>query len=175
MKPIKKAIRVVQQNKGLTLVEVLVVIAILSITVGMAGISISLLFSRDAERCVKSVDTMLETARMRTMSQEGEHRFILDTEQRVCQISPNEEQEKLPSRVNLSFSSAGVYDFSSNTKIEILFDKSTGKVKEIRADDIPVSIEDVNLLWIQAENGSGKRASVVIVTATGKHFVEYGT
>ena len=42
-----------QQNKGMTLIEVLVVVAILAITVGIAGVSISLATSRDAEKSAK--------------------------------------------------------------------------------------------------------------------------
>lgn len=175
MKPTRKAAKILQQNRGITLIEILVVVAILSIAVGMAGISISLLFSRDAESCAKSIDTMLETSRMRTMSREGVHSFVLDTASGECEIAPDGDREELPSRVTVSLTSVGTYDFSSNTVIEVDFDKSTGRVLALRADSVPVNIDDVSLIRMHAENQDGKRATVVLVVATGKHFVEYGT
>lgn len=175
MKQIRKAARGLQQNKGITLVELLVVIAILSIMVGAAGISISLLFSRDAESCAKTVDTMLETSRMRALSKEGKHTFMLDTEKKECSVLTDGKTEALPSRVTLSLSSVGTYDFSSNTVLEVDFDKSTGRVLGLKADSVPISVDDVNLIRMQAENQSGKKATVVLVVATGKHFIEYGT
>lgn len=53
-----------QQNKGMTLIEVLVVVAILAITVGIAGVSISLATSRDAEKSAKIINDALESSRM---------------------------------------------------------------------------------------------------------------
>ena len=175
MKLTRKAAKYLQQNKGMTLVEILVVVAILSIAVGMAGISISLLFSRDAESCAKSMDTMLEASRMRALSREGTHSFVLDTANRECSITPDGDLDELPSRVDISLTSVGTYDFSSNTVIEVDFDKSTGRVLALRADSVPINVDDVSLIRMHAENQDGKRATVVLVVATGKHFVEYGT
>ena len=37
-----------------------------------------------------------------------------------------------------------------------------------------IDINNVNLIRIHAVSDNGKRASVMLVTATGKHYVEYG-
>lgn len=175
MKHSRQPEKIWKQNKGVTLVEVLIVIAILAIMTGAAGISISLLYSRNAEKCAKTVNTMLETARMNSLAKSGTYYFALDTEDHECRIEPGVESKELPERVNITLESEGSYDLSVNTEIEIEFDKSTGKVKALRADSVPVDIKTVSVIRIHAVNTQGKMATVVLVTATGKHFVEYGS
>lgn len=167
--------RIQKDNNGITLVEVLIVVAILSIAVGMAGISVSLLYSRDSEHAAKTINTMLEKCRMNSLSREGNFTFELDTENTECVIMPDSDTEELPARVTYSLESEGGYDFSSNKVIEIAFDKSTGKVSGLKADGVSVDIKNVNLIRMNAVNLSGKRASVVLIVATGKHYVEYGS
>lgn len=167
--------RVQKDNDGVTLVEVLIVVAILSIAVGMAGVSVSLLYSRDSEHAAKTINTTLEKCRMNSLSREGDFTFELDTEQQECVIMPDNDTEDLPARVTYSLESEGGYDFSTNKVIEIEFDKSTGRVSGLKADGVGVDIKNVNLIRMNAVNLSGKRASVVLVVATGKHYVEYGS
>ena len=174
MKLTRPFIKPEKLNSGMTLIEILVVVAILSIMVGVAGVSISLLSSRDAESCAKDINTTLEAARMRTLSQEGNHNFVMDTANGECEITPDGDGEDVPSRVAVSFSSEGTYDLSAHTVIEIAFDKSTGRVSRVTADSVPIDINNVNLIRIHAVSDNGKRATVMLVTATGKHYVEYG-
>ena len=167
--------RVQKDNHGITLVEALIVVAILSIAVGMAGVGVSLLYSRDSERGAKTINTMLEKCRMSSLSREGDFSFELDTENAECVIFPDSDAEDLPARVTYSLESEGGYDFSGNKVIEIEFDKSTGKVSGLTADGVSINVKNVNLIRMNAVNLSGKRATVVLVVATGKHYVEYGS
>ena len=155
--------RVQKDNNGITLVEVLIVVAILSIAVGMAGVG------------AKTINTMLEKCRMSSLSREGDFSFELDTENAECVIFPDSDAEDLPARVTYSLESEGGYDFSGNKVIEIEFDKSTGKVSGLTADGVSINVKNVNLIRMNAVNLSGKRATVVLVVATGKHYVEYGS
>lgn len=175
MKSISFCRKLYKEEKGMTLVEVLIVVAILSIAVGMAGIGISLLYSRDAESCAKNMNTMLETCRMNSLSKQGTYYFLLDTENRICRIEPSVTSKDLPSRVDITLESEGAYDLSGNKVIQIEFDKSTGKVKSLTADSIPVSIGDVSVIRLHTVSSGGKQATVVLVMATGKHYVEYGS
>ena len=88
---------------------------------------------------------------------------------------PDSDAEDLPARVTYSLESEGGYDFSGNKVIEIEFDKSTGKVSGLTADGVSINVKNVNLIRMNAVNLSGKRATVVLVVATGKHYVEYGS
>lgn len=167
--------KIQKQNDGMSLVEILIVVAILSVVVGMAGISISLLYSRDAERAAKSMNTMLEQCRMYCMSREGDFTFVMDTENAQCSILPDGNVEDLPSRVTYTLASEGSFDFSTNKRVEISFDKSTGRVDGIMVDGSAINVKDMSLIEMQAENTGGKRATVVLVVATGKHYIEYGS
>lgn len=162
-----------KKNRGMTLVEVLVVVAILAIMVGGAGIGISLLYSRDSERCAKTINTMLETTRMSSLARAEKYTFILDSEDHICRIETDAEKTDLPGRVTLSFSAEGS-DLSGCKVIEVEFDKATGKVKAVVADSVPQDMKSLSLIRIHAVSQNGKKASVVLVTSTGKHYVEYG-
>ena len=162
----KVIMRTKRNNKGLTLIEILVVIAIMSIAVGGAGVGLSLAYSRDAEKCAKSINAALENARMLAMSQKGNFTMELDMENHILYIHSSESttpvhEEDLQSRVTIS-----VPDDASATSVTVQFDKSTGKV-------LSMSSESGGILRIRAENMNGKRATVVLVKGTGKHYVEY--
>lgn len=166
-----------KSNSGITLIEILVVIAILAVTVGIAGVSISLMYSRDAEKCAKNINNALESARMRSMSKEGSSSFWIDISEAVWSfgIEPSVEKKELPGRIDVAFASEGSYDLSSCKKLTIEFDKATGKVTALKAEDIPVDVRDIGVIKIRVTNSDGKTATVLLVTATGKHYVEYGS
>ncbi len=166
MRGLKEGKKIIAENKGISLVELLVVIAIMSIAVGITGISISLAYSRDAEKCAKTINAALENTRMLSLSEKGEFTMELDMVNNIVSIRNSLEtqpvhEEELQKKVKLSLSGD-----TSLTLITIQFDKSTGKV--VRMDG-----EENGILRITAENNSGKRASVVLVKGTGKHYVDY--
>ena len=82
-------------NKGITLIEILVVVAIMSIAVGGASISISLAYSRDAEKCAKTINSALENTRMMSMSEKGNFTMELDMTNNMLYIKSSEESEPL--------------------------------------------------------------------------------
>lgn len=161
------------KNLGMTLVEILVVVAILAIMVGEAGIGISLLYSRDSEKCAKTINTMLETTRMSSLARAEKFNLVLDSENNECRIETDEEKAELPSKVTLSFSAEGC-DLSGCKVLEVEFDKSTGRVKSVVADSVSQDLKSLSLIRIHAVSQNGKKASVVLVISTGKHYVEYG-
>ncbi len=173
-----KAINNTNKNAGITLVEILVVVCILSIAVGLSSISISLIYSRDTERCAKEINAALENVRMNSMSMKGT--FSLDIDRRNNQIIKNtpgeRDVEQLADRVAITFESESV-DFTGIETLRIVFDKSTGKVIGYQtADGRDFETEKIKLLRIRCANESGKKvATVVLVKNTGKHYVEYGS
>ena len=158
--------RKARNNKGISLVEILVVVAIMSLAVGGAGVGLSLAYSRDAEKCAKTIDAALENTRMLSMSQKGTFTMEIDLENNILYIRSSEssdpiEEEQLQRRVEIS-----VPADASLTSVTVQFDKSTGKV-------LSMSGESDGVLRITSENSNGKRATVVLVKGTGKHYVEY--
>ena len=152
-------------NKGVTLVELLVVVAILSIAVGAVGISISLAYSRDAEKCAKSINAALENTRMLSLSEKGKFTMTLDMVNNRITIDNSEtgnvHTEELQKKVKIY-----VPGKETLTGISVRFDKSTGKV-------VVMDAEENGILRITSENNTGKKASVILVKGTGKHYVEY--
>lgn len=166
MKKQKASRRISYGNKGVTLIEILVVLAILAVAVGGAGIGISLAYSRDAEKCAKTINAALENTRMLSMSKKGNFTMELDMENNKLYIRSSEEtdpvsEEELQKRVKLFLP-----DDAGKTSLTVQFDKSTGKV-------FSMSSEKNGVLRITSENNGGKRATVVLVKGTGKHYVEY--
>lgn len=157
-----------KSNKGITLVELLVVIAILSIVVGGSTIGISLAYSRDSERCAKTINDAMENTRMLSLSEKGKFTMTVDFSDNHLTIVRDRdgstevvEDIDLQKRVTIS-----VPEASDLTATSIRFDKSTGEVLQMTGE--------VNgLLRITAENRNGKKASVILVKGTGKHYVEY--
>lgn len=161
------------KNKGITLVEILVVVAISSIMVGITANSISLAFSRDAERCARTIDVALESVRMSSMSQKGTFTLEIDrvNNQLITHSAVNGTtstvSENLQSQVTVSFP-----DIDAES-LKITFYKSSGKVKSVINQDNS-AVQD-KLIRIKCTNGSGSKvATVVLIRNTGRHYVEYG-
>lgn len=167
-----------EDNRGLSLTELLVVIAILSLAVGFAGSSISLLYSRDAQRCAKSIDEALEQARSSGMTKKGYYQMQLDLNQHTVSIlfGATKTEEKaaiatveLPKRVTLTVTAEGVTVDSAADIVTVEFDKATGKVKQIMAGAAPIGATTV---LFHCESGS-KQTLVTLVCATGRHLLTY--
>lgn len=161
-------------NDGFSLVELIIVIAILAIAVSIAGISISLAFSRDAEKCAKEIDAALENARMNSLSREGSYTLTIDNDSSELMLVSSVDgtsTSSLQSGINIQFSLSGGTDISAAKGITVEFDKSTGKVKSMMTTEGTSVVG--SLLRIRCENSRGKRATVVLVRATGKHYIEY--
>lgn len=155
----------VKKNTGFTLVELLVVIAILAVIISAAGLSISLAASRDAQKCAKIIDSALESARMLAMSKQGTFEMVLDIDNHTLDIADNSEHSDL--QRNVSISVQGHVDADT---VSIIFDKSTGSVLQVAVDGV---LYGESVLRITSENRNGKRATVVLIVNTGKHYVEY--
>ncbi len=65
-----------QNNKGLSIVEMIVVIAIMSVMLGIIGYSISMLFSAEARQAANKTVASLNDAKTGAMSRGGEYMVI---------------------------------------------------------------------------------------------------
>lgn len=174
MKVIKSIRSFGQENKGVTLVELLVVIAILGLTIGITGLSITLVYSRDPEKCAKAIAESLEEARRSAMTMKGTFILKIDTQTGRVEILSSErgsmEMKKLPERVSILLeTTGGSVDISTDTSLEVEFDKGTGRVKSVKTAS---GVVDGTMLSIHCDNDT-RRVTVVLVRATGKHYLEY--
>ena len=160
----EKTVTPFKKNMGFSLIELLVVLAIMTILIGGAGVGISLASSRDAQKSAKTIDNALAMSRLCAMSREGDFMLEIDLQNHKLEVM-GEGEEALPGKVDIS-----VQGISSVNVLQIKFDKSTGKVSQILTDGAAYAD---GVLKITSENPNGKVATVVLVTNTGKHFVEY--
>ena len=65
-------------NAGFSLIELIVVIAIMTILVGGASLGISLAFSKDAAKCATMINDAIYTTRMNSMSKAGTYTLTIE-------------------------------------------------------------------------------------------------
>lgn len=139
-------------------------IAILAIITGATGIGISLASSRDSEKAAKQINAALENSRLCAMSRSGDFTLTIDLSNNEMTVL-NEGTEELPANVDIR-----VQGVSGAGSVQVQFDKSTGRVQQILVDGTAYTD---GVLRITSENQNGKRATVVLVAGTGKHYVDY--
>lgn len=167
-----------EENRGFSLVEVLVVIAIVSILAGICSVGMSLAGSRNAEKCAKLIHNALEGARMSSLSQEGTFILLLDGDNHRLTVTSSVngivEEIPLPARVNITAEVNGNSLSETGTVLSTEFDKAGGGVKTLALDGSTIAADDFHTVTITAVNDDGsKEAHVLLIRRTGKHYVEY--
>lgn len=173
--------KVLNDHRGVSLVEILVVVAIIAIAGGLVVFGISFASSRNTEKCAKIIDSQLSSFITLSMSKSGTWTMTIDNavnEIEVESTSGDLETTTMQEKVTISYEAAGI-DFTGCTRIAIVVDRASGKVKQlIREDGIGAYTfqgdELPAVITIKVVNSSGsKKADVVLVTATGKHYISY--
>lgn len=166
----------IDKNRGFSLIEILVVIAIVAIMAGAVGLGINFAFSKDCEKAAKSIDSQMNIVRSMSMNQSGDYVFKVESSDSAKQIQVLDgavvnDTVKLENRVDFTFLVDGIEHTSDY--IEIRFQKSNGKVKSISFSDETIESDALPaVVTIHCYNTSGKTSDVVLVTLTGKHYVE---
>ncbi len=166
-----------KKNRGFTLVELISVLAIMMVVLGVAALSVSMMFSRDAQRAAVLIDDELTEARMLSMSKSGLITMIIhtktDSSQNTIEIKQDSTTLKtvpIDTNVLISLKLAGTTVASAGSDIEIVFNKSNGSLEKIYggapAADGLYEIEAV------AKRGQEKTAVVTLVANTGRHYTE---
>ncbi|MDR2547181.1 MAG: type II secretion system GspH family protein [Lachnospiraceae bacterium] len=174
------------KNRGFTLIEVIIVIAITSIMLGTVGYGLSLAVSRDTERFARAIDLALDSTRSNSMARREIYSLVIDNEDKeltriiVSGADTFTQVESLGRRTDFSFSytdPAGVRHDLDDMQVTIAFDKTKGAVIEILDEnDVAMDLDDISIFRIHCRDDSGDRLiSVVLIKSTGKHYVEYGT
>lgn len=136
----KKMVKI--DNKGLSLVELLIVVAIIAVLGGVALTGMSLLTSRPVDECAKKIQIALEGSRNTTMGKySGYLEFTMDTNgvyvQEYINGSANGDKIKIgQSGVSVMVNSAIMGDASttytsslSSTPLKVEFNRADGSLK----------------------------------------------
>ena len=171
-------------NKGYSLVELIVVIAIMAIMVGVTSLGIGMMFTRDANYVAVRIDDELTEARTLAMSRAGISTYVLhidtDPKKHYIQIMRADKETDTPVEykkvlLDKSVEIKVVGDISADSgDIEIVFDKANGSVKSIKvAGGTSGAVSGVLYTFtVTSTKNSSKTKDVTLVATTGRHYTE---
>ena len=164
-------------NKGYSLVELIVVIAIMAVMVGVMSLGLGMMFTRDANYVAVRIDDMLTEARTASMSRAGTftYSFHIDGSSpsnsyvKIDQTTDTGTTEYkrilLDKRVTVKVNGSEANDFS------VVFDKAKGNVKTAEIDGTARS-DLVYEIDVTSKKNTSKTNKVTLVTTTGRHYTE---
>ena len=162
-----------KNNRGFTLVELIVVITILAIVSAIVGVSVSTVSSAREKRCAAEINSLLGMTKMKCLSRSGNvyavirqdgDDLVYDYYEGVDGADSTKgvltDNDILGSGVTVKFSVGETEKTISGTEtLTLQFDRATGSLKS------PSSTEDVTITV-------GGRYTVNIVALTGSHSKE---
>ena len=169
-------------NNGFSLIELIVIIAIMGVLVGGASLGISLVFSKDASKCATRLNDSIYEARANSMYKAGKFELIIDNsgDANVATISHSQTDgtPAISDTVYLDgvdLSAKFVTEAVPAVKelelpVTVTFDKSKGNVVYFYANGDRVYDDGIIVFDITPTRGN-RTAKVQLVTTTGKHTI----
>ncbi len=184
-------------DRGLSLVELIVVISIMVVLLGLVSVGVSMLFSRDAERSATLIDDALSETRLSAMSKKGTFIVRIHTEdehsgdpsknyieiektslplakpgEAVPAVTTDTTRIDIDKSVYITFGKKGALPTeSTDDDLEVTFDKADGHVTQISNSAGNFSLDDVFEIKCTMRNKS-KSKSVLLMPVTGRHYIK---
>lgn len=172
-------------NTGFSLIELIVVIAIMAALVGISSFGISLAFSQDANRCATTLNDAITETRMLSMSKQGDFSLVISKDSsdmyiaKILKEIPGGGTLSTEAEYNLEGESKKIESItvsdtviSNANQVNIVFDRTKGNVLSVSIGGTPVTEDTVLEFSIVSKRGGDTRAAAVsLVTGTGKHQV----
>lgn len=164
-----------KDNRGFTLIELIVVMLIMAIVAVGSMAGYNLLYMASSKHTCERIVTLLDSVQMENMTksktyymeiyQEDDAYIMRIISQNASGVIQEEEAESLELKNGrITFEAGGLsYTVESGTKLEVGFYKDTGAVKQNRAGYIITRI---------GVTSGGTTSYIRLVTATGKHYIE---
>ncbi len=176
------------KNRGMSLVELIIVIALMSVILGVTGFGLSLIGNKPVEECAKKIEIVLNRTRINTMGKkEAWVEFYLNDDGRVTVTehlrSGKEEREGTPARetttvlgardvkVRITYSDGSVCDLAGppypTAHYRVAFTRDSGAVSDLYGAKC-TKIE----VYKGTYSDSAHKQTIVLNTLTGKVTVE---
>jgi len=161
--------RVDKKNSGFTLVELIVIIAILGIMVGGVTIGLSMMSKKNVDKAAKNINYKMTQIRTWNMSKDVTRDLTITKSGGEFSLNDGENNEKLlDDSTNIEYVRKGQAAASVTNSLAIKFQRN-GTIKFVVGTDTANPIDDVQELKLS--NGS-KTVKITMVADTGKHFIE---
>ena len=172
-------------NKGFSLIELIVIIAIMGVLVGGASLGIGLVFSKDAMKCATRLNDSIYDARANSMYKAGKFELSIDNSGSVntATISQTDLTPATSDTVYLDGVDSGMKTEIKATfvteavpeetdlrlPLNLTFDKAKGNVYfDVDADG---TYDDGIIVFDITPLRGNRTAKVQLVTTTGKHTI----
>ncbi|MCM1307655.1 MAG: prepilin-type N-terminal cleavage/methylation domain-containing protein [Butyrivibrio sp.] len=176
-----------QNNKGFSIVELIVVVAIMSVMIGAISITYTVVKRTNVTKAARTIDDLLTTCREKAMTNSAkEWKVVIDDHTaKIIKVDSegNEieiESAELPSNIEVYVSEvsvseddevkAGAY-YAKDKPISISFKLLSGEVSSVYAEETIIKGESTNC-GIVCEYKNKKRSTITLYYATGKHTID---
>lgn len=172
-----------KQNKGYSLIELVVVIAIMMVLAGVIGLQINMIYGFYAKECAKNLEAQLNKVQITNMSKKltemeiykkNDGYYVKVIENRGTAAEKVTEKKIGRSSIELTYSTdakdTSEFTLNEGTVILIQFDRATGAM-EMSASADPAKVIGCHRIWMH-QKGSSKYYTVTIHKSTGKIKVE---
>lgn len=172
-------------NKGISLIELIVIIAIMGVLVGGASLGIGLVFSKDAMKCATRLNDSIYDARANSMYKAGKFELSIDNtgSANVATISQTDltpatsdtiyldgVDSNKKTMISAKFVTETVPEETDlRLPLNLTFDKAKGNVYfDVDADG---TYDDGIIVFDITPLRGNRTAKVQLVTTTGKHTI----
>ena len=170
----------IADDRGISLVELVVVIAIMAVMIGITSLGIGMMFSRDANYVAVRIDDTMTEARTLSMSSAGVYSFVLHIDSNIddqyVQINRADAPGGTPTpyrtiklEKNVTITTTGV-TADDDGNITIVFDKANGSVKQVNGSK-PAS-GAVYTFTVASNRNASNIKDVSLIATTGRHYTE---
>lgn len=178
----------ISDDRGLSLVELIVVISIMAIMTGLIAISASIIFTRDASYVATRIDDELSETRMYSISRAGDFYCILHIADAAHPKNSTIEimdkggtiptkTVKLDKSVTIDVTGSEGFSAGAGQNVYFVFNKSSGKVNYVSVDepDEDDIAKGTYKIKVTSTRNTSKVEAVTLVAGTGRHFTDKKT